>query len=282
MEKWNLIVDVALCHNCNNCALAAKDENAGNAFPGYSAPHAAQGPGVLGIRRHVRGTGHQVDVAYQPVMCNHCDDAPCIKAGKGAVYKRADGIVIIDPVKAKGRRDLVASCPYEAIVWNEEEQLPQNWYFDAHLLDAGWTEPRCQSVCPTRAIEAAKTDDAAMTRRATREGLRVRQPELGTRPRVYYRNLHRMDGLLVAGSFIMNGSRGIECVSGVEVMLTGPDMPPLRAVSDTFGDFRIDGLRPGGKQLRLTATHAQYQAWSTSLVMGEQSVALGNVTLTLA
>jgi hypothetical protein len=91
-----------------------------------------------------------------------------------------------------------------------------------------------------------------------------------------------MDSLLVAGSFVMSGSRGIECVSGVEVILTGPDMPPLRAVSDTFGDFRMDGLRPDGRELKLTATHARYQTWSTSLVMGSQCVALGNVTLTPA
>ena len=33
MKKWNLIVDVALCENCRNCTLAAKDEHVGNDFP---------------------------------------------------------------------------------------------------------------------------------------------------------------------------------------------------------------------------------------------------------
>ena len=43
-----------------------------------------------------------IDIAYVPTMCNHCDDAPCIKAAQnGAIAKREDGIVIIDPVKAK-------------------------------------------------------------------------------------------------------------------------------------------------------------------------------------
>jgi len=34
--KWNLVVDVANCTNCNNCALAVQDEHVGNAFPGYA------------------------------------------------------------------------------------------------------------------------------------------------------------------------------------------------------------------------------------------------------
>ena len=60
-----------------------------------------------------------------PVMCNHCDDAPCMKAAKnGAVRKRADGIVIIDPEKAKGQKKIMQACPYGAIFWNEEKQHP--------------------------------------------------------------------------------------------------------------------------------------------------------------
>ena len=66
-----------------------------------------------------------IDVAYVPTMCNHCDNAPCVAKGGGAVTKRDDGIVIIDPVKAKGRKDLVETCPYGHIWWNEELQVPQ-------------------------------------------------------------------------------------------------------------------------------------------------------------
>ncbi len=41
-------------------------------------------------------------------MCNHCDDAPCHKAAQGgAVRKRPDGIVIIDPEKAKGQKKIM-------------------------------------------------------------------------------------------------------------------------------------------------------------------------------
>ena len=35
MKKWNMVVDVALCHDCNNCFLSCKDEYVGNDFKGY-------------------------------------------------------------------------------------------------------------------------------------------------------------------------------------------------------------------------------------------------------
>ena len=66
-----------------------------------------------------------MDVAYLPVMCQHCDDAPCIAAAKnGAVTKRPDGIVHIDPVKAKGQKAIADACPYGAVRWNEELNFP--------------------------------------------------------------------------------------------------------------------------------------------------------------
>ena len=211
---WNLVIDVPLCENCNNCVLASKDELVGNTFPGYTAPHSPHGPGVVRIRRKVRGQAPMVDAAYIPVLCNHCDDAPCIRAaGSDVIHKRDDGIVIIDPIHAKGRRDLVDACPYGAIVWNEAEQLPQNWFFDAHLLDSGWPEPRIASVCPTRAIEAVKVSDNEMADRVTREGLRTLNPEWNTRARVYYRHLERFDSCFIGGGVSTAIDGKIECVS---------------------------------------------------------------------
>ena len=212
MNKWNLIVDVAECHNCHNCVVAAKDELVGNDFPGYSAPHPAQGPGVIRIERQVRGSGHHLDTSHLPRLCQHCDDAPCVQAGGGAVKKRVDGIVIFDPQACRGRRDLVDACPYGAVLWNEELQLPQTWFFDAHLLDAGWQEPRCVTVCPTRALQAVCLDDAAMAERARAEGLRTLPPQAGARPRVYYRHLGRIDSVFVAGSVV--DAAAAECVEG--------------------------------------------------------------------
>lgn len=280
MNKWNLIIDVAGCENCNNCVLAAKDELVGNDFPGYSAPHATQGRGVIHIERTVRGAAHMVDAAYVPKMCNHCDDAPCVKAGAdGAVKKRDDGIVIIDPIKAQGRRDLVDACPYGAIVWNEPLQLPQSWFFDAHLLDTGAAAPRCVGVCPTQAMEAVKLSDDAMAQRVKAEGLRTLAPEIGTKPRVYYKNLHRSDHCFIAGSVTATVDGRVECLDGAEVALLRAGAKVAGAVTDAFGDFKFDALPRHSGSYLVRISHPDHGVTMRSASIEASSVVLDDLPL---
>ena len=105
MDKWNLIIDVEKCEDCNNCFLACKDEHVDNDWPGYAVSQPLHGQLWMNIMRKERGQYPLIDVAYLPVPCMHCDNAPCIKAARdGAVYKRDDGIVIIDPIKAMDQK----------------------------------------------------------------------------------------------------------------------------------------------------------------------------------
>ncbi len=146
------------------------DEYVGNDWPGYSAPMPRHGHKWINILQKERGQIPMIDIAYVPTMCNHCDDAPCIKAApKGAIKKRKDGIVIIDPEKAKGQKQLVEACPYGHIWWNEEQQLPQAWTFDAHLIDQGWQQTRGHQSCPTGAMRAVNVEDEEMARMARDE-----------------------------------------------------------------------------------------------------------------
>jgi Fe-S-cluster-containing dehydrogenase component len=255
MSKWNLIIDVARCENCRNCGLATMDEHIGNEFPGYAAPQPKHGHDWIAFKRHIRGEGTMVDVAYLPTMCNHCDNAPCLKAGGDAVKKRDDGIVILDPVKAKGRKDLVETCPYGAISWNDELQLPQIWIFDAHLIDQGWQEPRCVQSCPTEAIRAVKIDDKEMQELANREALEVLEPELGTRPRIYYRNLNRYTKCFIGGSLVEENDGVVDLVSDAKVCLTKGGATIAIAITDAFGEFKFDGLDPESGHYVIEALH---------------------------
>jgi Fe-S-cluster-containing dehydrogenase component len=280
MDKWNLIVDVPLCENCNNCVMATKDELVGNEFPGYTAPHAAQGAGVMQILRKVRGSMPMVDASYLPVMCNHCDEPPCMKGdSSGAITKRDDGIVIIDPVRAKGRRDLVAACPYGAIVWNETEELPQNWFFDAHLLDSGWPAPRCESVCPTRVFEATKVSDAAMAERAARENLRTRNPEWAAKPRVYYRGMDRYDRCFIGGSATAVIGGIDECIEGATVELRRGDAIVARSTTDAFGDFKFDHLPVDSGRYDVSLYHVVHGSAQRRVTVARASVYLGPIVL---
>jgi Fe-S-cluster-containing dehydrogenase component len=189
MKKYRLIIDVEKCENCNNCFLACKDEHVGNEWPGYAAAQPDQGPGWITVRGKERGTYPFIDVAYLPVPCMHCSDSPCERAGKGAVVRRLDGIVIIDPIKAKGRKDLLSCCPYGSIRWNEDLHIPQKCTFCAHLLDAGWQKPRCVQSCPTGALSFISADDCEMKKIVEDQGREAYNAAGHTGALVYYRNL---------------------------------------------------------------------------------------------
>jgi Fe-S-cluster-containing dehydrogenase component len=278
-SKWNLIVDVARCDNCRVCFLAVKDEYVGNDFPGYSAAQPAQGHNWLDIRRKERGAYPLVEARFMPVMCNHCDDAPCLKAARGeAVRKRPDGIVIIDPERSRGQRQIVDACPYGVVCWNEERQVPQAWPFDAHLLDQGWTRTRAEQACPAHAFRTIKVEDEEMRRIQADEGLEVLEPALGTRPRVYYKNLRLMTKCFVGGTVVTRAGGMEECAAGAEVVLTKDGREAGRAMTDAFGEFKIDALEPNSSGYRLEAS-APAGRCSTQFDLGDESRYLGVLTL---
>lgn len=242
MTKWNIIIDVAECTNCNLCTLATMDEYVGNDWPGYSAPMPRHGHQWINILQKERGQAPMIDVAYVPTMCNHCDDAPCVAKGKGAVMKRNDGIVLIDPVKAKGRTDLIDACPYGHIWWNEELALPQAWPFDAHLLDQGWPQTRGHLSCPTGAMQSIKVEDEEMQRIVREQQLEVMKAELNTKPRIYYRNMWRYSKCFIGGTISAMAGDVVDCVAGAKVELFKDNRLVADTTSDNYGDFKFDRL----------------------------------------
>lgn len=279
MKKWNLVIDVAKCFNCNACAVACHDEYCGNEFPGYAAGMPRLGARWIDIRQREHGQCPMVEVAYLPVTCNHCDDAPCLEAARdGAVKKRPDGIVIIDPEKARGQRQLVDACPYGAIWWNEEKQLPQAWPFDAHLLDAGWTKTRGAQVCATRAMRVLHVEDEEMQRIVREEGLQVLHPEYGTRPRVYYQNLDRYTKAFIGGT-LAGAIGGVEeCVAGARVLLKRGGQTLAETTSDPYGDFRFAGLDEGSGAYRIEIADNRFAPQAVAAELG-RSTYLGTIAL---
>jgi len=274
MKKWNLIIDVALCHDCNDCFLADKDEFVGNDFPPYSVAQPWSGHRWMNIHRKERGQYPIVQVAYLPMPCMHCDEPPCVTAD-GAVYKREDGLVIIDPVKAKGRRDIVESCPYGAIYWNEEADVAQKCTGCVHLLEEGWAETRCSQVCPTGAIRFIWADDTEMAEMTAAEGLEAYRAELGTRPRVLYKNLYRWEKVFVAGSVAYADAD--ECAEGAKVSVTQCGAPAGEALANNYGEFVVDGLEPGASY-EVSVEALGYERWAAPATL-DDSLTMGLIKL---
>jgi Fe-S-cluster-containing dehydrogenase component len=278
MKKWNLIIDLAKCHDCNDCFLSCKDEYWENDFPPYSAAQPRHGHRWINIMRKERGQYPQVDVAYLPIPCMHCDDAPCIKAAKkDALYKREDGIVVMDPEKAKGQKNLVESCPYGVIYWNEEKSLPQKCTFCVHLLEDGWKAPRCVQACPTGAMSVVYAEDSEMEKIKKSESLEVYQPQYKAKPRVYYKNLYRYTRCFVAGSVALQDID--ECAEGAEITLRqGAKKVVDKTVTNNYGDFKIDNLEEKSGKYVLDVAYKGYEK-KTVEVDVKTSVNLGTIFL---
>jgi Fe-S-cluster-containing dehydrogenase component len=276
MKHWNLVIDLARCHDCNDCFLADKDEFVGNDFPPYSVAQPWSGHRWMNIHRKERGQFPIVQVAYLPQPCMHCADAPCMKkAPEGAIYHRPDGLVIIDPVKAKDHRELVAACPYGSIYYNEEAGLPQKCTGCAHLLDEGWTETRCSQVCPTGAISLVLAEDEEWGKKVKAENLQAYKADLGTHPRVLYKNLERWEKVFVSASLAYKDTD--ECADGATITVHQVGATVAQGKSGTYGEFVVDGLEPGAEyEVRIEAKN--YQVYATKVKL-DNSLNLGLILL---
>jgi Fe-S-cluster-containing dehydrogenase component len=248
VKKWNIIIDLEKCNDCNNCFLACKDEHVDNEWPGYSKPQPRHGHRWIDILRKERGSYPLIDVVYLPKLCMHCDNAPCIRAANGAVCKRHDGIVIIDPIRAKGLRELGQSCPYGAIWWNEQEEVPQKCSFCAHLIDGGWKEPRCVQACPAGALRVEYVNADKIREIIRSEQLEVLNSQENTQPRVYYKNMYRYAKCFIAGSIAYEHNGKTDCVEGARVNLFNGYRLVCETTTDIFGDFKFDNLEANNEK----------------------------------
>lgn len=257
MKRYGLLIDVGKCNGCYNCFLACRDEYAGNDYPPYSAAQPSSGQHWMSIREEERGSCPKVKVDYIPIPCMQCREPSCVKgAPEGSVHQRPDGIVLIDPVRAGGKKEIVSLCPHRVIYWNEEKGIPQKCTFCAHLLDRGWKVPRCVEACPTGALlfgdlEDPKSEISAALKSAPVEEL---HPEFGLKPGVLYVALPKP---FVAGEVVFADRKG-ECAKGVKVTLADGGKP-VTTETDGFGDFEFKGLLPR-HTYTLRIAHPGYEA----------------------
>jgi len=150
---------------------------------------------------------------------------------------------MIDPVKAKGHREIVDACPYRVIFWNDEKDLPQKCTLCAHMLDAGEKDVRCAESCPTGALVFGDLDDpgskVSQLLKARTEKAESFKPEFGTRPVVKYISLPRP---FIAGEVLLSDKPGV-CLKGAKVTLQSKAGKKISATeTDFLGDFEFKGL----------------------------------------
>jgi len=216
------VFDAALCNGCYGCQIACKDEHCEQDWSPYAAAQPMTGQYWCKVEETERGRVPFVHVDYKPLICGHCDECKLMDVAEGdVVYRREDGLVIIDPEKAKGLKQLDGVC--DRVYWNEELQLPQKCTGCAHLLDDGWTVPRCVDFCSTGALQFGEEEDFDLS------------DAVPSKPgsHLYYRNL---PGRRICGTV---ADRSInEVIIGAKVTIS--DAATGEAVvieTDELGDF---------------------------------------------
>lgn len=109
-KKLGFVIDLQRCTGCGACDISCKNEN--NVQAGFAWAH------------HItKTTGKFPNVRYEhiPILCNHCEKAPCVKVCPTRAMHKIDGdITMHDPIKCIGCKSCIAACPYKVISRNSK------------------------------------------------------------------------------------------------------------------------------------------------------------------
>lgn len=148
MSQYSILHDVDLCVGCQACEVACKQEN--NVAVGTRWIRAIQvGP---------REVGAKLIINFVLIRCMHCTKPVCLDACPvGAITKRLDGIVLINPEICIGCAECVQVCPRGAPQLNPKTNIFEMCTMCVHRVDKG-LEPVCVRACPYEAIRFGETN----------------------------------------------------------------------------------------------------------------------------
>lgn len=177
MTRYAFVIDQRKCIGCHACTVACKSE--------HDVPIGVYRTWVKYIEKGEFPNSRRYFLVNR---CNHCSDAPCVEiCPTKALFKRQDGIVDFDSNRCIGCKSCMQACPYDALYIDPNSHTAAKCNYCAHRTEVG-LEPACVVVCPEHAIIAGDLQDSTseIARIIAREPVRVRKPEQGTRPNVYY------------------------------------------------------------------------------------------------
>lgn len=223
------LIDVKKCTGCYACQIACKDEHCGNTWLPYAAEQPEVGQFWLRLDEKERGAAPHVKVSYTPVL--GAQTSALAAYAPEVLMPREDGLIVIDPEKARGRKDIAEK--FEGVYWNEELQIPQGCTGCAHLIDdeaSPIRTPRCVDNCHKGAILFGELADFDLA------GAEPLDPEGDAVPRVYYKNLPRK---FIAATVYDPEAK--EVVEGAKVTATG-EAGTFETTTNAWGDFWLKDL----------------------------------------
>ncbi len=217
---WGMSIDLNACIGCNACVVAC---NAENNVPTVGRDNVLKQREMhwLRIDRYWEGPEDDPDVSFQPMLCMHCEEAPCeTVCPVGASMHDEEGLNVQVYNRCVGTRFCSNNCPYKVRRFNfgpyaAEEPRPEisrnpdvtvrargvmekcTFCIQriaqtrvAHDRDGTpeQTTTACQTACPTQAFSFGnlRDPDAEVSRRKQSPLDYVLLPEQQTHPRVTY------------------------------------------------------------------------------------------------
>lgn len=177
MPNYGFAIDLRKCIGCHACTIACKAE--------HEIP---VGVNRCWVKTVEKGSFPETRRFFFPVLCNQCDDAPCVRiCPTSALFKRRDGIVDLHGDSCIGCRACMEACPYDQLFIDPNTRTAEKCNFCANRVENKLL-PACVSVCPTECRIFGDLDDptSEVSRIVQHEAFMVRKPEKGTGPKIFY------------------------------------------------------------------------------------------------
>lgn len=175
MPRYAMIIEPKKCIGCFACRVACQNNN--------ELPLKNQ---FIRFEDKEEGVYPNVKYTVYPLQCQHCQDAPCIKAcPTTASHKNEFGLTLVDKDKCMGCRRCVAACPYNARTYIEQEHVVQGCNLCLSLIEKG-EEPTCVSTCLTKCRTFGDLDNPKGEFAKLLPKAKPIRTDLGTKPTLLY------------------------------------------------------------------------------------------------